>query len=72
MKEALHSSETLVNTRVTRRNIPEDTILHSHRLENLESDIHTRYIDMIEIYAMLIRSGFVETKLPLFERLIVL
>jgi hypothetical protein len=37
MKEALSSSETSVLTRATWRNIPEDTILHSHRCEDLKS-----------------------------------
>jgi hypothetical protein len=44
MKEALGSSETSALTTATGRNIPEDTILHSHRRENLKSNMDNLYL----------------------------
>jgi hypothetical protein len=37
MMEALRSFQTLVLTRATQHSIPKDSILRSHRLENLKS-----------------------------------
>jgi hypothetical protein len=41
------SSQHTVLTRVTRRNIPEDTILHSHRRENLKSYVPCVYFTFV-------------------------
>jgi hypothetical protein len=51
MKEALSSSETSVLTRATRRNIPEDNILHSHRREK------SQILPMIDANQIKIHTG---------------
>jgi hypothetical protein len=51
MLEAILSSEALVLTRSTRRNIPEDCILHSHRRENLKAYTVFFYFSVLTAYA---------------------
>jgi hypothetical protein len=68
MKEAPSSSETSVLTRATRRNNPEDTILHSHRRENLKSykeivifiatTITTSNLDIFMVIKMSFKLGY--------------
>jgi hypothetical protein len=44
MMDAIRSPESSVLTSATRRNIPKDAILHSHRRENLKSFILLSFV----------------------------
>jgi hypothetical protein len=52
MKEAPSSSETWVLTRATRRNMPEDAILYSHRRENLRSYIPSSFHNTLSMWTV--------------------
>jgi hypothetical protein len=55
MKEALSSSETLLLTRDTRLNIPEDAILRSHSRENLKSYMKRNLMPLLGIESVTVR-----------------
>jgi hypothetical protein len=54
VSEELSASETYVFTKATRRNIPEDGIIHSHRSKSLKSYNREDVCKVMKLFQMII------------------
>jgi hypothetical protein len=70
MMKELSSSETSVLTRTTQHNIPQDTILHSYRCENLKS--YLNYSCFFSCYCLdfVYKEGLLPVQYTFFKELV--